>query len=181
MVEVVPKLPVDRLQHLPLLLLRVEAGVQLGLHLVQGQLQALVLQLDGLHLLAAAAALGLQLPDLVVLLSKLLLPLVDAPSHLPQLTNLQQPIGDGFHKAKWKFSILKKVLQKCRMGSHTKCPFSDIRGWLEELGNDSISFCNCVIVFVVVLVVNFMKNLVPLINVAVVVILYKTTITASKL
>ena len=92
MVEVVPKLPVDRLQHLPLLLLGVEAGVQLGLHLVQGQLQTLILQLDGLHLLAAAAALRLQLPDLVVLLSKLLLPLVDAPSHLPQLTNLQQPI-----------------------------------------------------------------------------------------
>ena len=105
-VKVIPKLPVDRLQHLPLLLLRVEAGVQLGLHLVQGQLQALVLQLDGLHLLAAAAALGLQLPDLVVLLSKLLLPFVDAPSHLPQLTNLQETNGDRFHKAKWKFPIL---------------------------------------------------------------------------
>ena len=128
-VKVIPKLPVDRLQHLPLLLLRVEAGVQLGLHLVQGQLQALVLQLDGLHLLAAAAALGLQLPDLVVLLSKLLLPLVDAPSHLPQLTNLQQPIGDGFHKAKWKFSILKKVLQKCQPGweSH-RVPYFRFKG-----------------------------------------------------
>ena len=99
MVEVVPKLPVDRLQHLPLLLLGVEAGVQLGLHLVQGQLQALVLQLDGLHLLAAAA-LRLQLPDLVVLLSKLLLSLVDAPSHLPQLTNLQEPNDGGFSEIK---------------------------------------------------------------------------------
>ena len=90
-VKVIPKLPVDRLQHLPLLLLRVEAGVQLGLDLVQGQLEALVLQLDRLHLLPAShpGALRLQLSDLVILLPDRLLSLVNAPSHLPQLANLK--------------------------------------------------------------------------------------------
>ena len=91
-VKVIPKLPVDRLQHLPLLLLRVEAGVQLGLDLVQRQLEALVLQLDRLHLLPPShpGTLGLQLPDLVVLLPNRLLSLVNAPTHLPQLANLKQ-------------------------------------------------------------------------------------------
>ena len=49
------------------------------------------------------------------------------------------------------------------------------------MGNDSLSFAIVVVVVVVVMVVNIMKNLVPLKNVAVVVILYKMTITASKL
>ena len=46
--------------------------------------------------------------------------------------------------------------------SDGKCPFSDFRGWWEELGNDSISFAIVVVVVVVVMVVNIMKNLVPL-------------------
>ena len=90
-VKVIPKLPVDRLQHLPLLLLRVQAGVQLRLDLVQRQLQAFVLQLHCLHLLPAShpSALGLQLSDLVILLPDGLLSLVDAAAHFSQLPNLQ--------------------------------------------------------------------------------------------
>ena len=92
-VEVIPKLPVDGLQHLPLLLLRIEAGVQLRLDLIQRQLQAFVLQLNRLHLLPPShpSSLCLQLPDLVVLLPQLLLSLIDAPPHLPQLTDLEKP------------------------------------------------------------------------------------------
>ena len=91
-VQVIPKLPVNSLQHLPLLLLRVEAGVQLGLDLVQRQLEALVLQLDRLHLLPPShpSALGLQFSDLVILLTDRLLSLVNASSHLPQLANLKR-------------------------------------------------------------------------------------------
>ena len=91
-VEMISELPVDRLQHLSLLLLRVQAGVQLRLDLVQRQLQALVLQLDCLHLLPAShpSSLGLQLPDLVILLPDRLLSLVNAASHFSQLANLER-------------------------------------------------------------------------------------------
>ena len=90
-VQVIPKLPVDGLQHLPLLLLCVEAGVQLRLDLVQRQLQAFILQLNGLHLLPAShtSAFRLQLSDLVILLPDRLLSLVDASSHFSQLPNLK--------------------------------------------------------------------------------------------